>query len=130
VISLPIKKETSEIRYESRSAAIDAHIDILEEYETQIKIPKPILIEIFLYAGLENFLRISLISKQFYFLVKSDNLWLKILREKLSDNEIEEQRKSKKLVDIYKDTICGWDIPNSYHTHVFVGNILNFHFLT
>ena len=85
-----------------------------DEYETQINIPKPILIEIFELCGIENFLKISLISKQFYFLLKSDNLWLKMLRKTvLTEEEIEEQRKTQALVEIYKDTLIGWNDKDS-----------------
>ena len=89
-------------------------IEIKEEYETQVKIPKPILIEIFELCGIENLMKISLISKQFYFLLKSDNFWMKMLKSTdLSEEEIEKERNTKSLVEIYRETIIGWDVKRS-----------------
>ena len=86
-----------------------------EEYETQLKIPKPILMDIFQRCGLENFLKISLISKQFYFLLKSDNFWLKMLKTTdLNEIELDSMRKSQSLVEIYRDTLDGWDVGASH----------------
>ena len=101
-------------------------IEIKEEYETQVKIPKPILIEIFELCGIENFLKISLISKQFYFLLKSDNFWIKMLKlTDLTQSEIEEQRKTNNLVEIYKDAMMGWDIKASNQNNLkFNGKML------
>ena len=79
-----------------------------------MKIPKPILMDIFQRCGIENFLKISLISKQFYFLLKSDNFWMKMLKNtNWKESEIEEQRKTKKLVEIYQDFLNGWDRKKS-----------------
>ena len=94
-------------------------IPVNEDYETQLKIPKPILMDIFQRCGLENFLKISLISKQFYFLLKSDNFWLKMLKTTdLDQVEIEEQRKTKKLIEIYRDSLVGWDLQASHQNHL------------
>ena len=107
------KKIDSEIK-NPISSQLNKEIKIKEEYETQLKIPKPILIDIFQRCGFENLMKISLISKQFYFLVKSDNFWIKILKSTdLSEEEIENERKTKKLVEIYKDTTIGWDVKRS-----------------
>ena len=102
-------------------------IPVNEEYETQLKIPKPILMDIFQRCGLENFLKISLISKQFYFLLKSDNFWLKMLKTTdLDQVEIEEQRKTKKLVEIYRDSLVGWDVKASPKDFIKIeGNIIS-----
>ena len=99
---------------------------IKEEYETQVKIPKPILIEIFEFCGLENFLKISLISKQFYFLLKSDHFWFKMLKTtNLTESQIEEQRKTNNLVEIYKEAMMGWDIKASNQNNLkFNGKML------
>ena len=99
-------------------------IPVNEEYETQVKIPKPILIEIFLKCGIENFLKISLISKQFYFLVKSDNLWMKLIKCNTEINEIEldSLRKNKSLAEIYRDSLVGWDYTGSHQDLFFNGN--------
>ena len=99
---------------------------IKEEYETQVKIPKPILIEIFEFCGLENFLKISLISKQFYFLLKSDHFWLKILSQKtdLTQSQVEEQRKTKSLKEIYLSTFYGWDVKASHRSLTFKTNVV------
>ena len=84
-----------------------------------MKIPKPILIEIFELCGIENLMKISLISKQFYFLLKSDHFWLKMLKTTyLSEEEIEEQRKTNKLVEIYRDSIDGWDVKASHQNYL------------
>ena len=92
-----------------------ACMPVKEEYETQIKIPKPILIEIFQLCGLENFLKISQTSKQFYFLIKSDNFWLKMLKTtEINEIELDSMRKSQSLVEIYKDTLMGWDLEASH----------------
>ena len=97
-----------------------------EEYEDQIKIPKPLLIEIFIQSGRCSFLKISLVSKQFYFLLKSENLWKKMLKETdLSEKEIEEENKSFSFQQIYRNTILGWDIKNSNQEKLkFKGNQL------
>ena len=90
-------------------------IEISKEYETQVKIPKPILMDIFQRCGLENFLKISLISKQFYFLLKSDNFWMKMLKTTdLNEIEIDSRRKTQSLVEIYRDYLLGWDVEASY----------------
>ena len=60
--------------------------------------------EIIELCGVENFLKISLVSKQFYFLIKSDNFWSKLLRErKICESKIEEKRKTKSLMRIFRD---------------------------
>ena len=82
--------------------------------------------EIVQLCGVENFLKISLISKQFYFLVKSDNFWLKMLKTTdLKESEIEEQSKSQRFVEIYRDYLMGWD-PSSSNLKrlVFDGNLV------
>ena len=116
--SSPTKKQKSSKNNHFKiknSSTFKKEIEIMEKYETQVKIPKPILIEIVQLCGLENFLKISLISKQFYFLLKSENFWLKMLKTTdLDREEIEKERKTKSLVEIYKDAINGWDVKASY----------------
>ena len=99
-------------------------IPVNEEYEIQVKIPKPILMDIFQRCGLENLMKISLISKQFYFLLKSDNFWMKMLKTTdLNEIEIDSMRKTQSLVEIYRDTLCGWDFKASNkNRYIFKGN--------
>ena len=91
-----------------------------------MKIPKPILMDIFQRCGLENFLKISFISKQFYFLLKSDQVWIKMLKlTDLTESEIEEQRKTKSPLEIYKDAMMGWDVKASNQNNLkFNGKML------
>ena len=92
---------------------------IKENFETQTKIPKPILIEIFQLSGLNSFKKISLASKQFYFLIKSENFWMKMLRSTdLSEIEIETKKKKKSLVEIYQYTRIGWNYEKSNLIHL------------
>lgn len=49
-------------------------LEISEEYETQIKIPKPILTRIFSEMG-NDVLDVKSICKQTYFLLKSESFW-------------------------------------------------------
>ena len=101
-------------------------LEMKEEYEKQIKIPKPILIEIVQLCGLNNFLKISLISKQFYFAVKSDQLWLKMLKTTdLNEIEIDSMRKTQSLAEIYRDTLQGWDFEASNGDYEFTGKSFN-----
>ena len=79
---------------------------------------------------MENFLKISMTSKQFYFLIKSDNLWHKLLKKKeISEEAIEKERKTKSLMEIYKESISGWNKEASYHKIKFTGNkaLNNYH---
>ena len=87
------------------------------KHENQLKIPKPILMIIFQLCGLGNLLKLSLTSKQFYFLIKSDTFWLKMLRETthLTETEIDqEKKKGVDLVEIYKSSLLGWNINESH----------------
>ena len=79
--------------------------------------------DIFQRCGLENLMKISLISKQFYFLLKSDNFWIKMLKTTyLNEIEIEELIKTQSLVEIYRNTLCGWDLETSHKSLTFKGN--------
>lgn len=99
---------------------------ISENFDTQIKMPKPILMEIFMECGLSNFLRISLTSKQFYFLLKSDNFWMKMLKgTDLKEDQIEKERKTKTFVEIYRESLMGWDVNASHNqAYNFFGKII------
>eukprot|EP01091_Cochliopodium_minus_P006973 TRINITY_DN16924_c0_g1_i1.p1 TRINITY_DN16924_c0_g1~~TRINITY_DN16924_c0_g1_i1.p1 ORF type:complete len:253 (-),score=40.53 TRINITY_DN16924_c0_g1_i1:47-805(-) len=104
-------------------------IKIKEEYQKQLNVPKPILINIFCKLELNVLASLSSSCKQFYFLImRNDMFWRSFMIENsvMTTSEMEELSKDRSYKEIFCDSLQGWDLERSDHKYLkFEGNLMS-----
>lgn len=90
------------------------------EYEKQVMIPKPILINLFSQLELEDLPKIARCCKQFYFVLQSEEFWKKMVleNEKIDQQKVEEMLKEISYQQIYKNSFGPWQEDLSLQKHL------------